>query len=86
VRFLDTGELLSRKPIAKAVQKYVARLSFRNYPDERVTDRQLIFTYDNGLVAPYLEPAFRGDLVNRIHSEFGHLGWPGLNGVIRPRA
>lgn len=74
MRFLDTGELLSRKSVAKAVRKYVAYLSFRGYPDENAVDRQLIFTYEDGLIAPYLEPTLRGDLVNRIYLEFGYLG------------
>ena len=74
VRFLDTGELPSRKSVAKAVRKYAAHLSFRGYPDENVADRQLVFSYEDGLVAPYLEPTLRGDLVNYMHLEFGYLG------------
>jgi transposase InsO family protein len=86
VHFLDTGKLPTEKPLLKAVRKYASKLSLRAHPDENERERQLVFTYEDGIHAPYLEPVFRGDLVNRMHSEFGHLGWPGLNGVVRPRA
>ena len=86
VHFLYKHEMPTDKAVAKAVEKYAAKLSLHDPIDESATGRQLVFTYDDGLTAPYLEPVFRRDLVNRMHEEFGHLGWPGLNGVMRPRA
>jgi hypothetical protein len=36
--------------------------------------------------SPYLQPSFRADFVQRMHRDFGHLGFPGLMGVIKYRA
>ena len=48
-------------------------------------EERLVYTYEDGVSAPYLEPPFRADFVRQAHEEFGHLGHPGLNGVLRGR-
>ena len=35
---------------------------------------------------PYIPVEFRGDFLDRMHREYGHLGHPGLLGVVGPRA
>ena len=35
--------------------------------------------------SPYISYAFRGDFLERMHSEYGHLGHPGLLGVVTGR-
>ncbi|KAJ5131586.1 hypothetical protein N7448_005744 [Penicillium atrosanguineum] len=63
----------------------------RGVPEEKwlaateryLDDRNLSF---RELSDPNQSTVARGDLVERLHQEFGHLGHPGLNGVIRPRA
>lgn len=47
---------------------------------------ELFYTYDNGVSAMYQDDYSRVGLVRRLHDEFGHLGYPGLLGVLRPRA
>jgi hypothetical protein len=84
-QFLETRELPEDPSVAKAIKRFVPNLSFRDDSD-CPGERKLVFAHEDGLRAPYLEPVFRGDLVNRLHKEFGHLGYPGLMGVLRPRA
>lgn len=40
-------------------------------------------TPDN--MSPYIPHAFRADLLERMHREYGHLGYPGLQGVMNGR-
>ncbi|OQD79113.1 hypothetical protein PENSOL_c337G01743, partial [Penicillium solitum] len=74
---------------ARVVKKFITNLSFRDVPIDRnapaEVNRQLIYTHVNGEVSPYLETPFRTDLVLNSHREFGHLGFPGLCGIVRPR-
>ena len=39
-----------------------------------------------GVIAPYLEWEFRGDLIQRIHEEYGHLSQQGMRDLVRMRA
>jgi hypothetical protein len=84
-QFLETRELPVDPPVAAAVKRFAPKLSLRD-DEGSPGDQKLIFAHEDGLYAPYLEPIFRGDLLNRLHKEFGHLGYPGLMGVLRPRA
>jgi hypothetical protein len=84
-QFLETQELPVDPPVAAAVKRFAPKLSLRE--DEGcLGDQKLIFAHEDGLRAPYLEPIFRGDLLNRLYKEFSHLGYPGLIDVLRPRA
>lgn len=89
IKFLENGTEPEDAALKKAVQKHARQLSLRKThtftrasPEE---NRQLVFTHDDGIVSPYLEPPFRDELLQKAHHEFGHLGFPGLNGVIRSR-
>ena len=44
----------------------------------------LFFTAPDGL-SPYIPQLFRADLLERMHTEYGHLGYPGLQGVMTGR-
>jgi transposase InsO family protein len=46
---------------------------------------KLVRILDNGQYAPYIEPLYRADLIERMHNEYGHLGNPGLLGVLEQR-
>ena len=39
-----------------------------------------------GVTAPYLEWEFRGDFIQRIHQEYGHLSQIGMRDLVRTRA
>jgi transposase InsO family protein len=41
---------------------------------------------DEAGTAPYVPFLFRADIIERMHNEYGHLGYPGLDGVLRYRA
>ena len=46
----------------------------------------LLYKKDGDQQVPYLAPGIRSTYLERIHKEYGHLGWPGLNGVLKTRA
>ena len=48
------------------------------------SEQQLVCVGTDGGVAPFLELPFWHDLVQRLHEEHSHLGYPGLLGVIHP--
>jgi hypothetical protein len=39
-----------------------------------------------GVTAPYVEFEFRGDLMQSIHNQYGHLSYPALQNVFETRA
>ncbi len=39
-----------------------------------------------GIVAPYIEFVLRGDLMEQIHRQYGHLSFSSLRNVIETRA
>ena len=41
---------------------------------------------EEGLLSPYIEWAFRGDLIQRLHNEFGHLSPKGMKHLVLTRA
>ena len=53
------------------------------YKDEFAVDDEgnLLHTTEDGH-SPYIPQAFRADLLERMHTEYGHLGHPGLQGVM----
>lgn len=89
IRFLEDGTESNDRATAQAVKKFATNLSFRNTPISArappEVNRQLIYTHDDGVVSPYIEPPFRDDLLTNTHQEFGHLGFPGMNRIVRPR-
>jgi hypothetical protein len=58
---------------------------FRITNGDKVDDSQLYRVFDGG-EAPYLEQPFRADFIEHMLKEYGHLGVPGLYGVIKFRA
>jgi transposase InsO family protein len=48
------------------------------------SDKQLVFQTEWG-PAPYLRHLFRADFLEKMHQEYGHLGYPGLMGVVTCR-
>ena len=88
--YLDTKVLPVDKKIAKSVEKFAPNLRYCDIvlPIRAISaaHRQLIFTYGDRVYALYLEPPFRRELLLYLYKEFGHLGYLGLNGVIRPHA
>jgi Integrase zinc binding domain len=40
----------------------------------------------DGVTAPYLEWLFRGDFIQRMHNEYGHLSYKGMTDLIERRA
>ena len=75
VHYLDTQELPREKLLARAVKKWAPHLHMQ-LREEPIgdDDRQLVFTHEDRLCAPYLEPIFRRELLKRVHNEFGYLG------------
>ena len=41
---------------------------------------------EEGVLSPYIEWAFRGDLIQRLHDEFGHLSPKGMRNLVLTRA
>ena len=41
---------------------------------------------DTGEPVPYIDPLFRGDLMEHLHQEFGHLSYSGISNAIETRA
>jgi transposase InsO family protein len=83
VRFLECQKLPDDKLTARAVARFAPNLSLSDSKD--AGGRVLVFAHEDRLRVPYIESPYRGDLLHRVHKEFGHLGYPGLNGVVKPR-
>ena len=83
VRYLRSSTEPTDIKLRKAV------LHDQNHPPSSFTLERgslLYKVFDTGHRAPYLSPPTRRSYIERIHKEYGHLGWPGLNGVLRSRA
>ena len=39
-----------------------------------------------GITAPYVEPLFRGDCIEKMHTQFGHLSYPSFASALETRA
>ena len=48
-------------------------------------DQTLLRKLKNGVTAPYIEPLFRGDFMEKLHSQFGHLSYPSIANAIETR-
>jgi hypothetical protein len=82
IHYLQTGELPDEERLRKAV------MEDKDHPPSSFVlekDSLLYRKTDTGQ-APYLAPGIRMVYLERIHREYGHLGWPGLNGVLKNRA
>src|SRR5438045_2223307 len=49
-------------------------------------DQSLLRKLPNGGTAPYIEPAFRGDFIERMHVQFGHLSYGSMANAVEARA
>jgi transposase InsO family protein len=49
-----------------------------------VEDGALFYT-KQGIMSPYIATSLRADFLDRIHSDYGHLGFPGILGVVTGR-
>jgi transposase InsO family protein len=74
-------------PINPSLAEHIQRTASDYIVREQDSDLVLYRVFkDDSYEAPYLAPEFRQDLLRHVHQEFGHLGNPGLMGVLRPRA
>jgi transposase InsO family protein len=65
-------------------EKY--REDIYEHKDEFTVDNEENLTYTTAEGAtPYIPQLFRADLLERMHTEYGHLGYPGLQGVMTGR-
>ena len=89
IDFLRDGTIPTDKGLRRQVEKFSGRLSLRKEPlpmrATTVQEERLVYTYEDGVNAPYLEPPFRADFIRQAYKEFGHLRYPSLNGVLRGR-
>ncbi|OQD73316.1 hypothetical protein PENANT_c212G08917, partial [Penicillium antarcticum] len=94
-RFLEFGTTPTDPTLARAVERFADKLTFRRNPlpkgiGERSAtveaERELVFVNDDGSFTPYLPREVREETVMRYHHEFGHLGYTGLLGILSPRA
>jgi hypothetical protein len=51
-----------------------------------IDDNRLVRRIAEGITAPYLEWEFRGDLIQRMHAEYGHLSLAGMRDLVQKRA
>jgi RNase H-like domain found in reverse transcriptase/Reverse transcriptase (RNA-dependent DNA polymerase)/Integrase zinc binding domain/Retroviral aspartyl protease len=51
-----------------------------------LNDGRLYRKIREGVVAPYLEWLFRGDFIQKMHNEYGHLSYRGMTNLIETRA
>lgn len=90
VSYLLEGSLPEDRKLLRWVKRWAKQLATQeadlpmNASKEENT--RLLFRHANGVTAPYLEPPFREEFLRRMHEEYGHLGHPGLQGVIAGRA
>jgi len=75
-------EYLTRGKLPKNEYSELVRLEA---PHFEIQDDQLM-RREEGVLSPYLEWAFRGDLVQRLHNEFGHLSPKGMKNLVLTRA
>ena len=48
-------------------------------------DQTLMHKLKNGNTAPYIEPIFRGDFMEELHSQFGHLSYASMANAVETR-
>lgn len=81
IEYLRDGRLPDDDKLRKAV------LEDTDHPPttfKLIKDTMLYKVVDNGM-APYIAPGIRSAWLEHLHKKYGHLGWPGLNGVIKTR-
>ncbi len=81
IKYLRTKEEPSNEKLRKAV------LEDKNHPPSSFVlekDTLLYKKTETGQAA-YLAPIFRKVYLERAHRDYGHLGWPGLNGALQNR-
>ena len=90
VQYLLGGTLPEDKLLRKEVLRHAGRLATQESPLPSAASQEentrLTFRNGDGTAAPYLELPFRKDFLRKMHAEYGHLGHPGLRGVLRTRA
>ena len=55
-------------------------------PHFLIEEGRLMRRISEGVTTPYLEWEFRGDLIQRMHEEYGHLSQQGMRDLVRTRA
>jgi transposase InsO family protein len=89
IHFLRQGVRANEKSLQNRVDAFASHLTLRTIPEPMQLSsepQELFYTYDDDVSAMYHDEHSRVGLVRRLHEEFGHLGYPGLLGVLRPRA
>jgi hypothetical protein len=71
----------NREKVIKQAQDFVL-LDAENKKEEKILYRKI----REGVVAPYVEFEFRGDLMQKIHEQYGHLSYPALENIFESRA
>ena len=65
-------------PAAERNRIYENRFLFTTKNDE-------LYRLEDEIGSPYIPIAFRADLVERLHNEYGHLGYPAILGIFKGR-
>jgi hypothetical protein len=77
-KFLDKRAL----PIENDLKEMVVKNTDRFLLDE---EGRLLHKVREGVIAPYIEPLFRGDYMEHMHSQFGHPSHPSFASVLETR-
>lgn len=90
IQYLSAGSLPDDKSLRREVMRWAGKLAIHESPLPTAATQEentrLTYLHGDGSSAPYLEPPFRKDFLERMHREYGHLGHPGLRGVLCTRA
>lgn len=81
IAFLTTGVLPEELSIRRAVRTHAHNVTL-----DDGTQNPLVYRYDDGHAAPSVGVDDRQDVIWRLHCEYGHLGWPGLRGIMTTQA
>lgn len=88
-QYLKDGMLPAVQDIAVRIQSTAPTFQLWDEPVEEghlEIMRILNYVDKDGTQAPYLEVPFCAEFVQQMHEEFSHLRYPGLLGLIHPRA
>lgn len=90
IQYLSAGSLPDDKSLRREVMRWAGKLAIHESPLPTAATQEentrITYLYGDGSTAPYLEPLARKDFLRKMHEEYGHLGHPGLRGVLRNRA
>jgi hypothetical protein len=79
-RFLEENKLPDDEQMRELVVKHAQEFVLVNHETDK-KGKLLYRKIREGVMAPYVEFGFRGDLMQSIHSQYGHLSYPALQNV-----